>query len=226
MTKPHAYSYLRVSGKGQVDGDGFPRQRAAIGRYAKAQGIEIVEEYRDAAVSGERELADRKGLAAVLAAVQTGEVRTVLIERADRLARDLIVGEIILSQFRAAGVAVWSAEGGVDLTAADDDPTKRLIRQILGAVAEYDKTVTVLKLRAARERMRRQTGRCEGVKPYGYRPGEPEVIARMRQLRRKPQGEPRLGYHRIAKILNAEGRPTRTGSPWTSSTVRKVLLRA
>jgi len=226
MTKPHAYSYLRVSGKGQVDGDGFPRQRAAIGRYAKAQGIEIVEEYRDAAVSGERELADRKGLAAVLAAVQTGEVRTVLIERADRLARDLIVGEIILSQFRAAGVAVWSAEGGVDLTAADDDPTKRLIRQILGAVAEYDKTVTVLKLRAARERMRRPTGRCEGVKPYGYRPGEPEVIARMRQLRRKPQGEPRLGYHRIAKILNAEGRPTRTGSPWTSSTVRKVLLRA
>ena len=226
MAKQQAYSYLRVSSRCQIEGDGFPRQKRAIQDYAAARGIEIVAEYRDEGVAGATDLENRPGLASLLAAVEADGVRMVLVERADRLARDLLVGEIILRDFRAAGVAVWSAEGGVDLTVTDNDPTKRLVRQLLGAVAEYDKTVLVLKLRAARERMRRQTGRCEGVKPFGYRPGEPEVIARMRQLRRKPQGEPRLGYHRIAKILNAEGRPTRTGSPWTSSTVRKVLLRA
>lgn len=225
MAIAQAYSYLRVSGKSQVEGDGYPRQRTAVERYARAHGIKIANAYRDGGVSGTRELADRKGLATLLAAVQAGEVRTVLVERADRLARDLVVGEIILSQFRAAGVTVLAAEGGVDLTAADDDPTKRLIRQILGAVAEYDKTVTVLKLRAARERLRRQNGRCEGRKPYGDRPGEAQTIARMRQLRRKSPGEPRLGYHRIAKTLNAEARLTRTGRPWTATTVRKVLLR-
>jgi DNA invertase Pin-like site-specific DNA recombinase len=225
MTTP-AYSYLRVSGKNQVEGDGFPRQRQAIERHAKANGLDLAGEYRDEGVSGTRDLDNRPGLAALLDAVEAGEVRMVLVERADRLSRDLMVGEIILDQFRRAGVAVWSAEGGVDLTVADDDPTKRLIRQILGAVSEYDKTVLVLKLRAARERIRRQTGRCEGVKPFGHHPSEQEVIARMRQLRRKPRGEKRLGYVRIAKILTAEGLPTRHGGPWTAATVRKILRRS
>ena len=45
-----AYAYLRVSGPGQADDakDGYPRQRAAIKRYAKAQGIKIEDEFRDA----------------------------------------------------------------------------------------------------------------------------------------------------------------------------------
>ena len=59
-----ALSYLRVSGKSQVDGDGFPRQRKAVADYAKLNGFELAEEFRDEGVSGTKELADRKGLAA------------------------------------------------------------------------------------------------------------------------------------------------------------------
>jgi DNA invertase Pin-like site-specific DNA recombinase len=36
----------------------------------------------------------------------------------------------------------------------DDRPTAKLIRQILGAVAEFDKAMTVGKLRGARDRKR------------------------------------------------------------------------
>jgi hypothetical protein len=36
-----AFGYLRVSGRGQLAGDGFPRQREAIQRYADAHGIKI-----------------------------------------------------------------------------------------------------------------------------------------------------------------------------------------
>ncbi len=50
-----ALAYLRVSGKGQINGDGFPRQREAIRRYAKAHGIGIVGEYADQGVSGTAE---------------------------------------------------------------------------------------------------------------------------------------------------------------------------
>ena len=46
-----AFSYLRVSGKGQVLGDGFPRQREAIEKYAKASGISIEEEFRDEGIN-------------------------------------------------------------------------------------------------------------------------------------------------------------------------------
>ena len=49
-TKAHAY--LRVSGKGQVDGDGFPRQLKAIREYAAAHDIKIVNVYREEGVSG------------------------------------------------------------------------------------------------------------------------------------------------------------------------------
>ena len=50
MTNAHAY--LRVSGKGQVEGDGFTRQLKAIREYAAAHDIKIVNVYREEGVSG------------------------------------------------------------------------------------------------------------------------------------------------------------------------------
>ena len=205
--KTRALSYLRVSGKGQVGGHGFDRQRASIRRYAEAHSINIVGEYRDEGVSGTKELADRKGLASLLDMLESNGLNLVLVECADRLARDLLVGEVILGQFRDLGVKVVATNSGTDLTAADDDPTRVLIRQVLGAVSQFDKSVTVLKLRAARRRVRRRNGRCEGRKPYGTRPGEHRVVQRILELRRKPRGENRLSVAKIADILNRCGSP-------------------
>jgi DNA invertase Pin-like site-specific DNA recombinase len=50
--KMKAFSYVRVSGKGQIDGDGFKRQAETVSRYAKANRVEIVQEFRDEGVSG------------------------------------------------------------------------------------------------------------------------------------------------------------------------------
>ncbi|HEX7408135.1 MAG TPA: recombinase family protein [Candidatus Binatia bacterium] len=102
--------------------------------------------YRDEGVSGTKDLNDREGLSDLLARIRSNGVRVVLIERADRLARDLIVGELILNQFRELGVRVIAADGGTELTVGDDDPTRTLIRQVLGAVAQFEKAVIVSKL--------------------------------------------------------------------------------
>jgi len=220
-----AIGYLRVSGKGQVEGDGFTRQAAAVERFARSNGFDVVETFRDEGVSGTKELDNRPGLAAVLDRIESNGVRTVLVERADRLARDLMVSEVILGQFRDLGVKVYAADGGGELTVADDDPTRKLIRQVLGAVAEFDKSVTVLKLRAARERIRRREGRCEGRKPFGTRAGEAETIERIRELRRKPRGGERLSFVKVADQLNAENRPTRSGKPWTPGSVFAIVKR-
>ncbi len=225
MAKVKAFSYLRVSGKGQIDGDGFPRQRETVGRYARTHSVDIVREFTDGGVCGATELADRDGLAALLDAIESNGVRLVLIERADRLARDLMVSEVILGQFRDLGVEVMAADSGTELTAGDGDPTRILIRQVLAAVAQFDKSVTVLKLRAARERLRRQKGRCEGRKPFGSRPGEQAILERMRALHRKPPGGDRLGPYEIAARLNQEGLSSRTGKPWHGMTVRRILGR-
>jgi DNA invertase Pin-like site-specific DNA recombinase len=210
-----------VSGKGQVQGDGFPRQRQACEAYAAQHGLTLVGEYLDEGVSGTRELADRPGLADLVARLRSNGVRTVLVENASRLARDLMVQEVILGEFRQLGVAVIAADSGTDLTVSDDDPTRVLIRQVLGAVAQFEKAMTTAKLRAARVRMRRQTGRCEGRKPFGATPAEAEALATIHALVAVVD-KPRR-WQTIAAELNARGVPTRNGGPWEASVVRRIL---
>lgn len=220
--KTQALSYVRVSGKGQIEGDGFPRQRAAIAAFAKGK-YAIVEEFRDGGVTGSKELEDRPGLAALLDRIESNGVKVVLVERADRLARDLMVSEVILAQLTKAGARVLTADG-VDLSVTADDPTRTLIRQVLAAVAQFDKAVTVLKLRAARQRLRRKGQRVEGRKPYGARPDEVALIARMQALRNVPR-DVRPSFADIAAQLNAEGHTTRYGKAWTKAGVFQVLSR-
>jgi DNA invertase Pin-like site-specific DNA recombinase len=220
-----AVSYLRVSGKGQVDGDGFPRQRDAIARYAAANGVNLVDEYLDAGVSGTKELENRAGLAQLLDRLESNGVKLVIIERADRLARDLIVSEAILDQFIKIGVKVVSADG-TDLTAGDSsNPEAKFHRQIMGAAAELEKNILVLKLKAARGRKRRETGKCEGRKAYGEITREIAGLDRIKKLARKPRDAKRRSCGVIAQLLNVEGVPSRTGKPWNRGTVWTVCKR-
>jgi len=222
MAKNQAVSYVRVSGKGQADGDGPERQRQAIARFAKASGVTVLEEFSDLGVSGTRELESRPGLAALLDRLESNGVRTVIVERADRLARDLMVQEVIVGQFTKIGARILTADG-IDLTTSDDDPTRKMIRQILGAVSEFEKNVLVLKLRAARERKRNRGERVEGVKPYGHFPAEAAIIARMKELRRKPPKGRRPSLAAVAAQLNAEGHRNRSGREWSPAMVHHVL---
>lgn len=222
-----AFSYLRVSGKSQVDGDGFPRQRAAIESRAAAMGAEIVREYADEGISGASEESDRPALIELFAAIESNGVRLVLVERADRLARDVMVSEMLLAKFRKLETVVIDAESGIDLTKNDpDNATGTLIRQILSMISQFEKTSIVAKLRKARARKKLETGRCEGVKPFGEFPGEAATIERMRQLARKPIGKPRrMSFAKIAAALDSEGLASRSGKPWTASAVRQILGR-
>ena len=184
----------------------------------------MTDEYRDEGVSGTKDLDARPGLAALLDRVESNGIHVVLVERADRIARDLLVGEVILARFRDRRVKVIAVDSGEDLTAADGDPTRTLIRQVLGAVSQFEKSVTVLKLRAARDRKRAKGERVEGRKPFGHYPGEARVLEVIRDLRTKRGGK-RLGAVRIAKKLNEMELPSRMGGPWSPASVSKILAR-
>jgi DNA invertase Pin-like site-specific DNA recombinase len=219
--KTKAFSYVRVSGKGQIDGDGFKRQAETISRYAKANRIEIIQEFREKGVSGTKDALDRPGLTDLFVAIKANGVRLVLVENATRLARDLMVSEIILAEFRRLGVTVISADGGVDLTLGNDDPTGKLVRQILAAVSEWEKCLIVQKLRASRLRIRRGGQRCEGRKPYGVTPEEQAVVERMMAMHTEKKS-----FVDIAAVLNADGVPTRMqGSRWHPTQIQRILSR-
>jgi hypothetical protein len=92
------------------------------------------------------------------------------------------------------------------------------MRQIFGAIAQYEKAMIVAKLRGARQRMKAKTGRCEGRKPYGHHEGEGEALERMKALRATG-----MGFDRIADALNAEGLKPRMGERWWGKTVNNIL---
>lgn len=132
----NAFSYLRVSGKGQLDGDGFARQNKAIADYALANGISVIETFEELGVSGTKELDDRPALQDLLAALKEGDAKVVIIERLDRLARDLMVQETILSDLMRQGFEVISV---CEPDLCSTDPSRVLVRQIFGAIAQYDR---------------------------------------------------------------------------------------
>ncbi|MBI5518890.1 MAG: recombinase family protein [Desulfovibrio sp.] len=217
----HVYGYIRVSGKGQVDGDGFERQKQAIEACASAAGLHVVNYFQEEGVSGTKE--DRPALARMLVDMEENGhgVKTVIVERLDRLARDLMVQEVILSDFQRLGVSFVSAVEGSDLL--EGDATRKLVRQVLGAIAEYDKAMLVSKLRAARERKRARTGKCEGRKGYADTEEGRAIIREVKRLRRKKPGCKAIGYERIAAQLNGEGRTTLDGKAFTGATVQRLV---
>ncbi len=107
-----------------------------------------------------------------------------------------MIQEAIIADLRKHGFELASL-AEPDLMA--NDPTRILARQMMGAVAQYEKSQIVLKLRGARLRMR----------AYGFYESEAAALERGKVLRKEG-----LGFDRIAARMNEEGIPTRTGKPW------------
>jgi DNA invertase Pin-like site-specific DNA recombinase len=223
-----AISYIRVSGRGQIDGDGPERQDIKIGKLAERDGYSVVFAAIDPGVSGAVGFEDRRGLSSALEYLadptrNTSGIRTILVEDARRLARDLIVQELTIKECDRLGIAIVGADDG-NLTNDPSDVSRTLIRQILGAVSQWDKNSTVLKLRGARERIRARQGRCEGAKPYGEHPKHPEEVAVLRDILER-SFDHNQSCREIAAALNEKGILSRKRKAWTFGTVAKILTK-
>lgn len=213
-----AFAYLRVSGRGQLRGDGFPRQALAVQNYAKANRLQIAEVFREEGVSGKNDLEHRPALLKLLEALHSDGIRLVLVEKLDRLARDLMVQESIIADFQRSGFEIRSV---AEPDLCSDDPSRKLMRQILGAFSEYERQTIVTKLRCARQRMKAKTGRCEGQLPFGSLPGESEAVRRMKALRHEGRS-----YRAIAECLDVAGLKPRYAEKWNAIVVNRVLRAA
>jgi len=212
--KKQGYSYVRVSGRSQIDGDGHDRQIRAITNYAKKNKIQIVQTYQEQETGT---VEQRAQLAQMLRELkQNPAVRYVIVEKLDRVARDLLVQERVVASLRQLDVNLISVMEGADLLS--QDPTRKFIRQTLGAVAELDKSLLVEKLRSSREKIRATTGKCEGRKSAEEL--QPDLLNEIRRLRRKPPHKKPLSYTKIAQILNDRGIQTVTGKPFNAWLVR------
>jgi DNA invertase Pin-like site-specific DNA recombinase len=157
MHDTYASAPLSLSARAEIsaanggeDKDSVVRQRTAIEAYVKRAGYEIIEWHDDPAVKGADDIDTRPGFAAMLEKIAGNGVRPIIVETANRFARDLMVQEV--GRLQAAGIVLIAADSPDQFV--EETPTAVLIRQILGAVAQFDKAMTVAKLKGARNRKR------------------------------------------------------------------------
>ena len=217
-----AVAYFRTSSATNVgaDKDSLKRQAEAVQAYAKANGIEIVREFYDAAVSGADPIHERDGFAEMLAYMAGNGARTILVENASRFARDLTVQLTGHSMLKGLGYDLVPVDAPSHFL--DDTPTAVMVRSILGAVSEFEKAQLVSKLKAARVRKKKETGKCEGRK--SYQETNPDLVREARRLRRKnPVSGKRKSLQRVSKELFEQGYMTAKGKPFSASQVQRIV---
>jgi len=226
IMREKAFSYIRVSSRGQINAGGFDRQLDAIQNYARKHGFEIVQIFKEEGISGSTGEEDRPAFQAMIAEVLKDGTSTIIIERLDRLARQYRIQESLLIYLASKGIELISADTGENITGAiHDDPMKKALIQVQGIFAELEKGLLSKKLRKAREKIRGQGNKCEGRKSYAEL--APELVKEIRKLRRKPRGKGRRKtYAEIAAILNERGQRTLTGKAFSNKTIFNILKKA
>lgn len=162
--------YIRVSTEGQVDAYGKDVQRNHISDWAKLNGHTITVWFEEDAVSGKTDDADRPALHNLITynGLKEYQFEGMVVFDATRIARRLYIQETLLNLIWATGLKVFTTTGG-ELEADEDDPMKILIRQVVGAVAEFEHRSTVIKLHAARRIKASHGGYVGGTPQYGLR---------------------------------------------------------
>lgn len=213
-----ALAYFRTSSASGVgeDKDSEARQRSAVERYAHLHNIKIVRDYYDAAVRGADPVSDRPQFAAMLKFAEKNKIDMVLIETANRFARDLVVQITGHDLLKKKGISLIPVDCPHHFT--EETPTAVLVRQILGAVAEFEKTSLVEKMGKGRERKRKETGRCEGRKP-----APPEAIALARSLREKNYSLEAIGKELAKNGFFVMSRVGMTKNVYRPGSVRHML---
>jgi DNA invertase Pin-like site-specific DNA recombinase len=225
-------AYLRVSTDRQADeGLGLDVQETSIKSWARAHAHRVVAWTRDEGISGSNGLEDRVGLLEALDAVRGKRAPGLVVYRLDRLARDLILQERLLAEVRQAGGDVFSTSAAecAYLTDDPDDPSRKLIRQILGGVAEYERAMIALRLRSGRRRKRELGGYADGAPPFGWRAEGRELVPdgdEQRALRRVQQLHAEgQSLREIAATLTSEGIKPKRSDRWHPQSLKRILDR-
>jgi DNA invertase Pin-like site-specific DNA recombinase len=203
----------------QVEKSGIPRQVQSIKTYCKTHKIDLENLFSDEGVSGT--LLNRQSLSVLLLTIKEGD--TVLCEDLSRLSRDLLIQESIINILKTKKVSLISVKEGNMNLLETSDPSRNLIRQLFGSIYEFEKGNLVSRLRVSREKIRKDTGKCEGRK--GYQELNPVILGEIKKLRRKQKGMKPLSYQKVSDILNERGYTTITGKPFDRFKVHSIVNR-
>jgi DNA invertase Pin-like site-specific DNA recombinase len=167
---------------------------------------------------------NRPGMARLLALVDAGEVKAVIIAKLDRLTRSVKDLCTLLERFERRGVALISVAESLDTGSA----AGRLVLNIMTAVSQWEREAIGERTRDAMSH-KRNNGERVGNIQFGYRlsadrkhlepdPAEQAVLDEIRRMRQS--GHTLRG---IAAALNHQALRTRRGSTWRLEHVARII---
>ncbi len=169
---------------------------------------------------------DREGLQKMLRAARAGLFDTVLVYRVDRFSRRLRDLVSLLDDLADAGVAFRSATEPFDTST----PVGRMLMQMLGVFAEFEREVIIDRVIAGMERKAAKGLWTGGTAPIGYAIDKSrdnylivEAEAATVRLIFDLYTRDRLGMRAIATVLNERGLRTKRGKPWSQRSVDLVI---
>ena len=219
-------TYARVSSQEQaVEGVSIDAQVAALKANAKIQGWEIVDEYIDGGYSGGTD--ERPALKRLLADAKQKRFNIIAVCKLDRFFRNLRLLLNHLHSLEQLGIKFISTQEGLDTST----PYGKFAVQMMGVIAEFERGRIGERVRDSRRYLVSKGNWPGGRTLHGYRwlaeerkwdvvDEEAEIVRRVYHL----YIDQKKGMEAIVRILNDEGSHTRSGTPWTTSTVRNVLI--
>ncbi|TXN17202.1 resolvase [Methylobacterium sp. WL122] len=144
MTKRVAF-YVRVS---VADGQTTENQTRQLHEVAGRLGWIVTAIFADDGISGAKGRDRRPGLDAMLKAVTRREVDLIAAWSVDRLGRSLpdLIG--LLGELQARGVDLYLHQQALDTST----PTGRMLFQMLGVFAEFERSMIVARVKSGLER--------------------------------------------------------------------------
>jgi DNA invertase Pin-like site-specific DNA recombinase len=221
-----AIGYVRVSTENQVGEDAFglETQREAIAKYCLGNGLDLIEIYEDPAVSGSIEPLSWPGMADVLGTLRTGDIERLVVYKLDRLARDLYLTLWLEKEVRKFGAEVVS----VTEPYRWDDPTQKLLLNIIMSFSEFEKSLIASRLSGGRKTKARGGQHAGGRAPIGYSADKALILDPIKALAVKRVFELRetgLSLQGVADQMNAEGYTTKAGRRFKKMQVKRILDR-
>ena len=222
-TDGETVSYLRVSTQAQVEnGDGLGTQRKRILDFAKERNLIISKFYCDEGISGT--IKDRPALLSLLSDCESGKIRTIIVYKMDRLARELTISLFLEKEFMKCGVEVLSV---VDPELDNDDPLEKAFRRIAYVFAELEKDVITARLKDGRLNKAKKGGHAVGPFALGYTkvdgkleivPEEAKWVEKIFRWRAKG-----YSYTKIINSLNKFGVATKRGKSFSIDSIKYLL---
>lgn len=210
MTKKTAIIYLRVSTDEQGEsGLGLEAQERTALDYCQRNGLEVVEIVRE--IQSGKSMRKRALLQAALERCAKGDAGLLVASNVSRLARSIRDLSQMLETAERKGYGIAAVDTGLDTST----PAGKMVFQILGVAAEYERAMISDRTKKA----------LASAKARGTQLGRPatmssEAVSKIRSMRANGDS-----FASIANALNAQGvATTHAGAKWYPSTVRKALL--